>query len=108
MGQDELDGFVYSLIDRKNLKGMTPESREIVAGVLKELVTEQINRAVLDALPEDKLDQIDQLTSQENFNPADVQKIIDESGINVAQITTDTLLYFESFYLGNGETTDEQ
>ena len=103
MAQDELDNFVYSLIDRKGLKGLTPEGRDTIAQELKELVVEQINRALIDALPDDKLDELDNLTSQENYNPEDAQRIINESGINVAKITTETLLYFESFYLGQGE-----
>ena len=104
MAQDELDGFVDSLIEKKNLKGLTPEGRETVARELKELVVEEINRAIIDALPDDKLDELDRITSQENFNPEDVQKLIADSGINTAKITTETLLYFESFYLGRGET----
>jgi hypothetical protein len=103
MAQDELDSFVDSLIEKKNLKGLTPEGRETVARELKELVVEEINRAIVDALPDDKLDELDRITSQENFNPEDVQKLIADSGINTAKITTETLLYFESFYLGRGE-----
>ena len=103
MAQDELDSFINSLIERKQLKGLTDEGRANVAAELKELLTEQINRAILDALPEDKLDEIDKITSQENYNPEDVQKVIDESGIDVVKITTQTLLYFQSFYLGAGE-----
>lgn len=99
MEQQELDGFVNSLIERKNLKGLTAEGRERVARELKELLTEQINRAILEALPEDKLDLIDEITSRENYSPEEIQKVIAESGVNVAKITTETLLYFESLYL---------
>ncbi len=103
MAQDELDTFVESLIERKKLKGLTPEGREDIKTELKELLVEQINRAIIDALPEDKLDELDKLTSQENYNPEDAQKIIADSGVNVAKITTETLLYFEAFYLGQSE-----
>jgi hypothetical protein len=107
MAQDELDSFVDSLIERKNLKGLTPEGREDVANELKELLVEQINRAIIDALPDDKLDELDELTSKDGYTAEDMQKFIADSGVNVAKITTETLLYFESFYLGSGESLNE-
>lgn len=103
MAQDELDSFIDSLIERKNLKGLTPEGREDIANELKDMLVQEINRAIIDALPEDKLNELDELTSRDDYKPEDAQKIIDESGVNVAKITTETMLYFEAFYLGQSE-----
>ena len=103
MAQDELDSFIDSLIERKQLKGLTPEGREDIKNELKEMLVKEINTAIIDALPEDKLNELDELTSHDDYKPEDAQKIIDESGVNVAKITTETLLYFETFYLGQSE-----
>ena len=102
MAQDELDQYIDSLITRKNLKGLTPEGRGYVAQELKEQLVEQINRAVIDALPDDKLEQLDELSGREDFTAEDMQKFIAESGVDAAKITAETLLYFEAFYLGGG------
>ena len=67
------------------------------------MLVKEINTAIIDALPEDKLNELDELTSHDDYKSEDAQKIIDESGVNVAKITTETLLYFEAFYLGQSE-----
>jgi len=101
MEGNELDQFVNQLIEDKNITGLTPEGREQVANELKELVTEEINRAVLTAMPDSKLDELSALMDSGDFTSDDMQKFIAESGVDLKQITTETLLYFRAFYLGN-------
>ena len=45
MDQPELDSFVESLIDEKNISGLTPEGRAQIAGEIKDELVQQINRA---------------------------------------------------------------
>ena len=101
MEGNELDQFVNQLIEDKNITGLTPEGREQVASELKELVTEEINRAVLTTMPDNKLDELSALMDSGDFTSDDMQKFIAESGVDLKQITTETLLYFRAFYLGN-------
>ena len=101
MEGNELDQFVNQLIEDKNITGLTPEGREQVANELKELVTDEINRAVLTAMPDSKLDELSALMDSGDFTSDDMQKFIAESGVDLKQITTETLLYFRAFYLGN-------
>ena len=103
MDQPELDSFVESLIDEKNISGLTPEGRVQIAGEIKDELVQQINRAILMELPDEKLDEIDQKMEAGEMNPEDLQQFVQDSGVDVAKITTETMLYFKAFYLGNGD-----
>lgn len=100
MEQEELDRFVSSLIAEKHIEGITPEGRARVAQEIKEQLVEQINRAVLDRLPDEKLDELNRLMDAGNFGAEDMQNFINNSGVDIPKVTAETLLYFRSFYLG--------
>lgn len=102
MDQPELDSFVEGLINDKNIEGLTPEGRKQIAGEIKDELVQQINRAVLMELPDDKLDEIDQKLEAGEIQPEELQAIIQDSGVDVAKITAETMLYFKAFYLGRG------
>ena len=86
-------------------KGNAPiiEGKAQIAGEIKDGLVQQINRAILMELPDDKLDEIDQKMEAGEMNPEDLQQFVQDSGVDVAKITTETLLYFKAFYLGNGD-----
>ena len=101
MNQPELDAFVNSLIDRKNIAGLTPEIRANVASEIKDLLIQQINRAVLERLPDEKLDELNRRMDSGDFGAEDVQLFVNNSGVDIPKIVAETMLYFEAFYLGN-------
>ncbi len=103
MNQDGLDSFVDSLITEKNLSGLTPEGRQIVANELKENIIEQVNRAILNELPDEKLDELNDKLDQGPLSEEQMQEFLLDSGVDIPKVTTKTLLYFKAFYLGNGE-----
>lgn len=103
MNQDGFDSFIDSLITEKNLRGITPEGRAQVAGELKETLIEQVNRAILNELPDEKLDELNDLLDKGDMNESKMQDFLMNSGVDIPKVTTKTLLYFKAFYLGNGE-----
>jgi hypothetical protein len=108
MDQPELDSFVEKLIDDKNIEGLTPEGRAQIAGELKDELVQQINRAILMELPDEKLDEIDKKLDSGEMKPEDLPGIVENSGVDVAKITMETLLYFKAFYLGKGEEINNE
>ena len=97
---DDIDSFIDNLITEKNLRGLTPEGRTQVASELKATITEQINRAILNQLPDEKLDELNDLLDRGDMNEAKMQEFLMNSGVDIAKVTTETLLYFRAFYLG--------
>jgi hypothetical protein len=100
MNEDNFDRFVNSLIKEKDLKGLTPEGREQVAAELKNLISEEVNRAILMELSDEKLDELDKLMDNGPLSESQMQEFLQTSGVDIPKVTTKTLMYFRSFYLG--------
>ena len=101
MNQSEIDTFIDNLITDKNLSGLTPEGREQIASELKDALIEQINRAVLNNLSDEKLDELNDLLDKGGMDDEKMHDFIMNSGVDVPKVTTETLLYFRNFYLGD-------
>lgn len=97
---DDLDTFINQIIDEKGLKGLNDDSRKTVVNELKSNLVEQINRAILMNLPDEKLDELNKLMDTEGFGNEEMQAFIANSGIDINKITTETMLAFKAFYLG--------
>ena len=99
----ELYNFINSIIDEKGLTGLNEDTRQTVVNELKSALIEQINRAILMELPDEKLDELNNLMDTEGFGETGMQTFIANSGIDVNKITAETMLKFKAFYLGNKE-----
>lgn len=97
---DNLDVFINQLIDEKGLTGLNEDSRKTVVNELKSSLIEQINRAILMHLPDEKLDELNNLMDQEGFGDNDMQNFVANSGVDINKITAETMLQFKAFYLG--------
>ncbi len=95
-----LNNFIMDLINEKNLPGLTDERKAEIANEMQDLLIEQINRAIVDVLPDEVLDKLNERMGQPDFDEAEMQKIVADSGIDVEKITGDTLVRFRAFYLG--------
>ncbi len=95
-----LNNFIMDLINEKNLPGLTDERKAEIANEMQDLLIEQINRAIVDVLPDEVLDKLNERMGQPDFDEAEMQKIVADSGIDVEKITADTLVRFRAFYLG--------
>lgn len=103
---DHIDSFLSEILDKKQLTGMNDDVRADVIEEMRTSLLDQINRALVDALPDDKLDQFQQLAEDPNATDEAVQAFIQESGINVEEVTASTMLRFRDLYL-QGVNTGE-
>jgi hypothetical protein len=51
-------------------------------------------------LPDENLDELNNLMDTEGFGDADMQNFIANSGVDINKITTETMIKFKAFYLG--------
>ena len=70
---------------------------------LRSQLMDQIDRAVIDALPEEKVDGLNELLDRE-VPEEEIQQYIATSGVDVQRITTETMLHFRDLYLGSSDT----
>lgn len=99
MAGDELDGFINEMLDAKQLSGVTDEVRAQLVVDLKDRLFDQINKSLIDALPDDKLDEFEAMIDDENVQDADVQQFIASSGVDVKRVTSATMIRFYELYV---------
>lgn len=66
---------------------------------LRVQLMDQIDRAVIEALPDDKVDGLNDLLDRE-ASEEEVQQYVADSGVDVQRITTEAMLRFRDLYLG--------
>ena len=100
MDQDALSKFINDIIDAKNFKTLDSDVRQQLEQDLKNRLLDQIDRAVLGALPENKIDGFNDLLDR-NASQQEIQQYIANSGVDTKKITLETMLRFRSLYLGD-------
>lgn len=99
MNQDALSKFISDIIDAKGYKTLDSDVRRQLEQDLKNRLIDQINRAVIGALPENKIDGFNDLLDR-GASQQEVQQYIATSGVDTKKITLETMLRFRSLYLG--------
>ena len=102
MEPDPLDQFADALLTEKGITGLDENTRLGVIAEIKSALVEQINRAILMQLPEEKLDELNEKMDSGHFSNTDMQNFVVNCGVNINQITAETMLKFKAFYLGQG------
>ena len=54
-------------------------------------------------LPDEKLDELNNLMDTEGFGDEGMQDFLRNSGVNIEKITAETMMKFKAFYLGTQE-----
>ena len=103
MARDPLAAFVQDMLDAKNMTGIDAEVKEQLESDLKTRLLDQIDRALIDALPEEKVGELNHLLDQQP-DQAQIQEFIATSGIDVQRITLETMVHFRNAYVGEATT----
>lgn len=99
MATDELSRFVDEMISQNNLTSLTGELREQLVADLRERLNDQINRALIEAMPEDAVNTFIDLMDNPDTTDESLQAFVANSGIDVRRITTETMTRFYSLYV---------
>lgn len=105
---DQLDTFINDIIDAKQLPGLTDEAKQGLIEEMRERLLDMINRALIDALPEDKVAAFSTLLDEETVSDEQVQSFIAQSGVDVERVTAKTMLAFRNLYLSSPNPTPQE
>jgi len=94
-----IDEFIESLLNDKGIE-VEPDIREDLKADMKKRLEDQINRAAIQALSEEKADELAKRLEDPNFGSEDMAKFMQDSGVNLAEVALETMLKFRGFYLG--------
>ncbi len=101
MDSKELDSFIDDILKQKNYQSVSEEGYKAMKDEMKGILVEQINKAALMAMPDEKLDELNARLDDGSIQPDQISTFVAESGVDLAKITTETMIYFRSPYLAN-------
>lgn len=95
-----VDEFIESLLNDKGITNIEPDVKEKLKSDMKKQLLDQIDRAAIEALPEEKAKELAKLVEKPDFTNEKMTKFIQDSGVNLTEVALETMLKFRSFYLG--------
>ena len=98
---DRIGDFIDKMLQEKDLSTVPDDVRMELKRDLEQRLLDQIDRAVLAALPEDKAVELSAKLDDENFTNDDAAEFIKNSGVDMQSIALETMMRFRELYLGN-------
>lgn len=98
-----VDEFIEQILTEKGITDLDPEIREELKNDMKNRLLDQIDRAAVMQLSEEKAAELAAKVDDPNFTNDDMTKFMQESGVNLAEVALDTMLRFRNLYLTSGE-----
>ena len=98
-----VDEFIEQLLADKGITDVEPEVREELVAEMKERLMDQINKAAIMQLSEEKAAELAEKVDDPNFTNEQMTEFMQSSGVNLTEIALDTMLKFRNFYLESGE-----
>lgn len=95
-----IDDFIESLLKDKGITDLEPEVKKELVEDMKKRLQDQIDRACVQALPEDKAEELAKLVDKPDFTNEKLVEFMKDSGVNLEEVALNTMLKFRNFYLG--------
>ncbi len=96
-----IDEFIEGILNEKGITDLEPDIKAGLIEEMKTVLNDQINRAAVEALSEEKAAELDKLIDSPDFSQEKFQEFMMNSGVNLVQVAADTMLKFRGFYLGS-------
>ena len=100
MQMQSIDDFIESILKDKGITDIEPEVKADLIEEMKTRLMDQINKAAVMQLSEEKAAELAEKVKDPEFTNEKITEFMQNSGVNLTQITLDTMLKFRSLYLG--------
>ena len=98
--------FADGLLNEKGLGEMSDEVRQEMLQDLVERLSDFVNRAILEALPEEKIAELDELIDRDVATPEAVSELINGVGFDVSERVAKAMEKFREIYLGENQSME--
>lgn len=102
---EQVNEFIDSLIDEKGLSVEGDVREELRKDMADRLLT-QIDNALINALPSDKVAELNEKLDNPDFSEQDTYDFINNSGIDTQRVILETMMQFKMLYIGADEAED--
>lgn len=97
---ESVEQFIEQLLDSRGID-VEGEVRQQLKQDMMQRLLDQIDKAVINALPDDKVAELTEKLDDTSFTNEKMQQFVKESGVDAQQIALETMLQFKYLYLGN-------
>lgn len=94
-----IDDFINELLVAKKFNGLDDAVREQARLDLLSRLSDQIDRAVIDAMSDSQIDTFTEMIDR-GASQQELQAYIAQSGVDIERVTLETMLRFRSLYTG--------
>ena len=98
-----IDDFIESLLIEKGITDVEPDVKAELKNEMKSRLLDQIDKAAVMQLSEEKADELARLVEKPDFSNEQMAEFMQKSGVNLTEVALETMLQFRNFYLGTGE-----
>ena len=95
--------FIEGLLKEKDIFIDDPEAKKQVVADMTKKLEEEINRAAVESLSEEKAKELAEKIDSPDFTTEKTIEFIKDSGVDIEKITEDTKNRFREFYLKGEE-----
>ena len=96
---DGVEKFIEDLLAERGMGNLDPELKTDLKTQLTQELMDQIDRAAINALPEEKAVELAKKLDEPDFTSEQATKFIQDAGVDLQQVSLDTMLLFRKFYL---------
>lgn len=96
-----VDEFIESLLVDKGITDIEPEIKAELSQEMKTRLLDQINKAAIMQLSEEKAAELASMVDDPNFTNEKMTEFMQTSGVNLAEVALETMLQFRNFYLSS-------
>lgn len=96
---NSLEQFIDKLIQDKNLPPTDPAVLTELKYDLMQRLMDQIDRAAIEALPEEKAVELSGLLDKPEFGEEQLTQFMQNSGVDMQKVALETMLTFRALYL---------
>ncbi len=94
----DMDKFIEQILEENGITGLDEDVKSNLVSEMRSYLIDQINEAVIMNLPDDKIDEFRAKVLDENVGENELGEFLKNSGVDVAQVTLNTLLRFRNAY----------
>lgn len=102
MEMQSIDEFIESILNDKGITDIEPDVRDELKSDMKQRLLDQIDKAAVMQLSEEKAAELANLVEDPEFDDTKMTDFMQNSGVNLTEVALDTMLKFRGFYLGAG------
>ena len=105
---EKIHEFIGNLLDQKGITDIEEDARQHLIEDMTELLMQQIDRAAIDALSEEKAIELANGLDDGSIKQEDVPKFMTDAGLNLEEISMITMLQFRDLYLGVTQAPEQE